>query len=159
MIKKAHTSRLTTSQCKSISVKLLKKHLYFFRGGKGSVSWSNFLIPGKDSIGFFVSMSADEEHVRFVYGRKDWFSKEKVDLDYVVKLTPTRCFFGGRRWWLRCPLEKDGQVCNRRVGILYLGGGNYFGCRHCYRLAYESSQNSHRFNGPRWSQCIQELKQ
>jgi len=29
--------------------------------------------------------------------------------------------------------------CGRRVGTLYLAsGGNYFGCRHCYDLSYES---------------------
>ena len=29
---------------------------------------------------------------------------------------------------------------NRRVLKLYLGGGKYFGCRHCYCLTYESCQ-------------------
>jgi len=56
--------------------------------------------------------------------------------------------FGGKRWWFHCPLIKDGQICNRRVGRLYLpSGGHYFGCRHCYDLTYPSCQNSHKYDG------------
>lgn len=159
MIKKTHISRLTTDQCKSISVKFFKRNLYFFRGGMGSASWTNLLNSrNSDSIWFSVSMHADDECIRFVYVRRDRFTKEKVDLDYMVRLTPTLCYFGGRRWWFRCPMKKGDQVCNRRVGVLYLGGGDYFGCRHCYNLTYESSQNSHRFDRLRWFQAIKEIK-
>ena len=39
--------------------------------------------------------------------------------------------------WFVCPLVG----CGRRVGKLYLPpGGRYYGCRHCYRLTYESAQ-------------------
>jgi len=27
-----------------------------------------------------------------------------------------------------------------------LGGGKYFGCKHCYNLTYESSKESHKFD-------------
>ena len=139
-------SRLTTNQCKSISVKFFKQGLYFHRGGKGRANWTNFINPaGQNGIDFIVSMASGDEHVRFIYGWVGRFTKEKLDLDYPVKLTPTSCYFGGRRWWFRCPLDKGGQPCSRRVGVLYLGGGEYFGCRHCYNLTYESSQDSHRF--------------
>ena len=45
-----------------------------------------------------------------------------------------------RGWWFICPLIKDGIACNRRVLKLYIGGGKYFGCRHCYELTYQSCQ-------------------
>lgn len=159
MIKIAHSSRLTTNQCKSISVKFFKRHLYFYRGGIGSMRWKNFINSGSDCVWFSVSMLDGDEHIRFKYSRIDRFTKKQSDLDYAVKLTPTRCFFGGWRWWFRCPLETEDGICNRRVGVLYLGGGDYFGCRHCYQLTYESSQDSHRFDHPRWSQLIQVIKQ
>jgi len=41
----------------------------------------------------------------------------------------TRCNYGGRRAWWRCP------ACARRVALLY-AAGKYFACRHCYRLCY-----------------------
>jgi hypothetical protein len=41
-----------------------------------------------------------------------------------------------------------GVKCNRRVKKLFLPpGGQYFGCRHCYKLTYESAQtHDHRVN-------------
>lgn len=40
--------------------------------------------------------------------------------------------------WFRCPVAVRGAACGRRVAIIY-GAGKYFGCRHCYRLAYPST--------------------
>jgi hypothetical protein len=37
------------------------------------------------------------------------------------------------------------------VGKLYLPpGGSYYGCRHCHRLTYTSSQESGKYNGLFW---------
>ena len=58
---------------------------------------------------------------------------------YVVRLTTTVPHLGGFRYWFCCPLTRNGHVCGRRVGKLYLPpGGRYFGCRHCYQLTYQS---------------------
>src|SRR5262249_25845614 len=55
---------------------------------------------------------------------------------------------GGLRWWFVCPLEADGRPCGRRVRKLYLpAGATLFGCRHCHRLSYTSSQRS-RYDEP-----------
>ncbi len=35
------------------------------------------------------------------------------------------------------------EVC---VGVLYLGGGKYFGCRHCYNLTYECQKESGKYD-------------
>lgn len=61
--------------------------------------------------------------------------------EYPVRLVTTGCHLGGVRWWFVCPLTTNGTPCGRRVRKLYLSG-NYFGCRHCHRLAYRSSQES-----------------
>jgi len=63
----------------------------------------------------------------------------KTDYDYKISLTKTPCNFGGVRYWFICPLSVNGVYCGRRTGTLYLAsGGNYFGCRQCYDLSYES---------------------
>ena len=63
-------------------------------------------------------------------------------MEYVVMMSSTPCRFGGRRFWLRCPLVRNGVRCNRTVLRLYLPpGGQMFGCRHCYNLTYHSVQS------------------
>jgi hypothetical protein len=68
---------------------------------------------------------------------------EETKCDYAVALETTPCNYGGVRWWFVCPLMKNGWPCGRRCRFLYLPfGSDYFGCRVCYDLAYESSQKS-----------------
>lgn len=53
---------------------------------------------------------------------------------------------GGKRWWLSCPITRDGKTCNRRCGTLHLPPHHeFFGCRLCHNLAYESSQQAHQY--------------
>jgi hypothetical protein len=54
-----------------------------------------------------------------------------------LQATPTQ--FGGQRWWFTCPLIAFGVPCDRRVANLYLPPeGQYFGCRGCHELTYQS---------------------
>jgi hypothetical protein len=67
----------------------------------------------------------------------------KTKYNYLVELVTTHCNYGGYRWWLICPEIN----CNNRVGTLYMPySQNYFLCRHCHDLTYESCQESHRFD-------------
>ena len=62
---------------------------------------------------------------------------------YRIPLDSTVPYYGGRRWWFRCPAVVDGAPCNRRVRILYLPrGASCFACRSCYQLTYRSRQKS-----------------
>jgi hypothetical protein len=140
---KTRASRLLTNQVRSVSIKYFKKNLHLFRGGPGYLRWRN--STKMDSISFSVCMTDENEHIRLRYDRKDAFSKETHSLDYSVQLNWTPCFYGGFRWWFLCPLKNNGEICNRRSGVLYLGGP-YFGCRLCYNLVYESTRDSHRFD-------------
>jgi hypothetical protein len=142
----SYSDRRTVEECKSITVKFLNKHGYFDDDVRwGGMSWTrNGEKTG--SIAFVVSTLNDDEYIRFQYTVTDRFSGEKTNLDYKVRLDSTPCYFGGRRWWFICPLVVNGRACNRRVGVLYLGGGQYFGCRHCQNLTYESSKENHRFD-------------
>ena len=142
----SYSSRWMVDECKSISTKFLNEHHYFDGGVRwGGMSWSRG-DEKTGSIGFVVSTVEGDEYIRFQYTQTDKDTGEKSELDYKARLTWMPCYFGGRRWWFICPLVVNGRVCNRRVGVLYLGEGKYFGCRHCYNLTYESSKESHKFD-------------
>jgi len=84
-------------------------------GGKPS---GDILI--KTEVGYIILI------YRYREGGKEWQGvEERVSLDW------TRCNYGGRRPWFRCP------GCGRRVGIL-AAAGKLFLCRHCYSLKYWS---------------------
>ena len=82
-------------------------------------------------------------HARLYYtvtGRK---TGEKTEYDYKVGLTTTPCHFGGARYWFICPLTVNNVYCGRRVAKLYKApAADYFGCRHCHDLSYESRNES-----------------
>lgn len=134
-----YDKKTTVEECKSISTTFLKQHGYFGGVRWGGMKWTR---GGEEtgSISFMVSVQDWTGEVRFQYTQTQRHSGEKENLDYPVRLTATPCRYGGKRWWFICPLIKNSYACNRRVLKLYLGGGKYFGCRHCYNLTYESCQ-------------------
>ena len=150
----SYSSRSTTNECKSISVKFLNEYHYFDGYVRsGGMKWSR---NGEEtgSIGFVISIIEGDEYIRFQYSQTDRHTDEKTSFDYKARLEWTPCHFGGRRWWFICPLVVNGNVCNRRVGVLYLGSGKYFGCRHCHNLTYESSKESHKFDSIFWKMGV-----
>src|ERR1700719_3833263 len=50
-----------------------------------------------------------------------------------VRLTTSRCNFGGERFWFRCP------TCDRRTRSIFIVGPP-FRCRVCLRLRYQSQR-------------------
>lgn len=142
----SYSNRLTVEECKSFPTKFLNRHKYFDDSVRSG--WLNWSRNGEKtgSIGFTVSTLEGDEYIRLFYTHTSHSTDEKTELDYKIRLESTTCNFGGKRWWFKCPLVKNGHLCGRRVGVLYLGGGKYFGCRHCYDLTYQSSQESHKFD-------------
>lgn len=61
----------------------------------------------------------------------EWQEKQ-----YSVTLERTSCNYGGSRTWFLCPA----RGCGRRVAILY--GGDFYACRHCHQLAYDSQREA-----------------
>jgi hypothetical protein len=105
----------------------------------GGIAWKNCFGGETSSIGISVSTLYGDNFVRFYYTATSRYSGEKTDYDYKVQLTTTPCNFGGVRYWFICPLSRNGVYCGRRVAKLYCAPGkNYYGCRHCYNLSYES---------------------
>lgn len=141
----------------SISIFWLKKYGYLSGWKSGGVTWKRTWSGKESSVGFQVSIIGDLsiKHERELYtkwatnGEKDkeypnYFSKyvrfiytstkengEETNYDYKVYLGTTPCYYGGKRYWFFCPR------CTERVGVLYLVR-DYFTCRHCYNLTYES---------------------
>jgi hypothetical protein len=113
-----------------------------------TLTWTRKLSGRKNSIGLVVDVT-DEPYIKVNYTITDR-DGDKTDYDYKITLTTTPCNLGGKRYWFICPLTSNGIYCGRRVGTLYLASsGNYFGCRHCYNLSYESRNEPHfaRFGG------------
>ena len=128
----------TVEDSRSISISFLRKHGFLCGYKSGQVTWSRN-EEEVASIGVAVSTMNDEDYVKFNYTTTHRSTGEKTSYDYKVSLTTTPCHFGGVRYWFICPLTIKGNYCGRRVGTLNKApGANYYGCRHCYDLSYES---------------------
>jgi len=122
---------------KKIEIWWLKKYGYLQGYKYGGMKWTH--PSGKEnSVSFAVSTTEESDsYIQFIYIQTDNSTREKKDFDYKVRLTTTPCNLGSKRFWFICPLVKNGVPCNKRIGVLYKDG-DYFGCRHCYNLSYES---------------------
>lgn len=134
--------KTTKDECKTVDMPWLNKHGYLNGWKAGGIKWSNRW--GEEStIGITVDTEVEEPYAKFNYTFTHREPPEKYD--YKVRLTTTPCNFGGVRYWFICPLVIDGKACSQRVGTLFLPPGRkYFGCRHCYKLSYESRNVNRR---------------
>lgn len=133
-------AKSTCEAAKKLPITFLRKQGYFRSSYiSGTIRWTWNEEPS-GSAG--ISVDANNGYVRCVYTRTSYWDGEKEDFDYMIRLTTTPCYFGGYRYWFICPLTKNGIYCGRRVGVLYLAG-DWFGCRECYDLAYDSQQETH----------------
>lgn len=129
-------ARDTTAGVRRLDVRELQRAGRLAPGGEYGWYWTDGRM-----ITIRVSTLAEEGralflvlHYRSRRGGDAW-----EDVAEVVRLTWTRCHYGGWRPWFRCPAVMHGRSCRRRVAILY-GAGKYFACRQCYRLAYPSTR-------------------
>jgi hypothetical protein len=76
--------------------------------------------------------------------------KNKTD-ETIVTVTTSKCYFGGFRYWFKCP------HCNKRVGTLYAVHG-YFACRVCHGLTYQSTNANRRYKLYLYQQLIEKQK-
>lgn len=131
---------------KKIQTWFLKKYGYFNTSWmSGTITWSNRWSDTKSSVSIRVNISEYENYLQLIYTQTDRDTGEKKDFDYKIPLTTTPCYFGGKRFWFTCIASKSGVYCGRRVAVLYKGG-DYFACRHCYDLSYESKNENRRFS-------------
>ncbi len=136
--------RLTVEDCLSFDAILLRRtgifrsrpgteYTYQWRRSSGSDCRMNYTVIEIPAVAMALGLD---------YFVSDERSVTKQRMGYVVKVTSTGCRLGGRRFWLRCPLLRNGVPCDRKVLRLYLPpGGQMFGCRHCHGLTYRSCQD------------------
>lgn len=131
-------ARDTTDSAKKFSVfwlkanKYLKKDCYKW----GRIKWS---INGEPTgnINFTIDTSKNA-YIQLDYRVKKHWETEWRNKNYKVWLVKTLCFFGGFRYWFQC------INCKKRAGVLY-SSDDYFLCRHCANLSYESCNENKRF--------------
>ena len=132
-------AKTTVEQATQLSIFKLKEFGLLDGFHASTLTWTHRPSGHKNSIGITVDIEEAEPYVKVNYSTTDRSTGEKTDYDYKISLTTTPCNFGGVRYWFICPLSVNGVYCGRRTGTLYLASGrNYFGCRHCYDLSYES---------------------
>lgn len=103
-----------------------------------TIKWTRSLSGKESSVGLHVyAGQRDEPYISLQYTQTSRSGEPKEYL-YNILMDKTTCNYGGQRFWFICPLSKNGVYCGRRVAKLYKGNGDYFGCRHCYNLSYES---------------------
>ena len=104
---------------------------------RGTLSWS---CRGEESgrIGYVAAMhEPGDERLELNYTNTR--RGERKDVHQTVRLTFTQPHYGGKRWWMLCP------VSGRRVGKLYLPpGGDIFASRQSWRMGYQSQRDAHR---------------
>ena len=134
--------KTTVELCRSISAKSLNDNGFFAENKSGVITWTNNFGEniGARKIQSYVSGNGNTTYLELMTGG---FVTSRQE----IGLTTTPCNYGGVRWWFVCPVVKDGVYCGNRVAKLFLPpGGQYFGCRQCYDLTYESCQKSHKYD-------------
>jgi hypothetical protein len=114
-----------------------KKWLY---PHSSTLHWS---INGEptSSIGYRVEIINEELYLDLDYNHNAEPVKERI------RILKTPQPYGNFRYWMFCPLLRNGYTCNRRCHKVYSSPGQkYFGCRKCMNLTYQSCKDSHKYD-------------
>jgi hypothetical protein len=120
-------ARAAAESCKSIDVRRWHRKGLLAPGQRFTNSWTF----GDERSGS-IKVSTERDAVVLMYQTSDGLATDWKSINQRVPITWTNLHFGGRRPWFIC-------YCGRRVAVLY-GLRDYFACRHCHGLAYESQQ-------------------
>lgn len=138
-------SRDTVEEHKELTMKFLKNKKYLDGGcfKYGTVTWSRNGEP-IGNIRIQTDINQQSPFIRFIYKIRPHGAEEWTDMDYKYNLLSIPCRFGGKRWYFECGVYKNGVFCGRRVAKLY-DAGNYFCCRQCAELSYESCNENKKY--------------
>jgi hypothetical protein len=137
-------SKIVKEDCKNFSIYNLKKwgvikNNYY----SGSIIWTNNHTGKEDNIQYILNL--ENQYLEVRYKLRHDPSEEWKSIEYQIPLTKTACHFGKERYWFICPMSKKGQYCGKRVAKLYLSPyHDYFVCRHCLNLTYDSRNKNRR---------------
>jgi len=123
--------RLEADYLKKIEIWYLKSNGWLQPGiDHHFLSWNK--NGERSDVGIRIIINHNTKFVELLYTLVDLDGK-KTNIDTQVMLVTTKCNFGGKRYWFKCP------DCLRRIGVLYYRNG-YFSCRHCQYLTYVSKK-------------------
>ena len=155
--------RLTVEDCRRVTIQTLRDagYLRIGRLAHARFTWRERNPwtgePWGDDSGWRLELDIDAcrlDHARIQFHHAN--AKGDGSVTYTVRLDTTTLPWWGdhpfgewsgqrfaRRWWFLCPVVS----CCRRCAILYRPNrAEYFACRRCYRLTYESSNEAHCFD-------------
>ena len=122
--------KITVEECKTINIDKLKKQKSLF----GTITFSHGDEVEK------VDYVLINQYFLLSYIVTD-YDGQVYEVKEEIPLQNTRPHIGGLRFWFTCP------NCNRRVRTLHCPhGAQYFRCRTCYDLTYQSCQDSHKYD-------------
>ncbi|MBI3589935.1 MAG: hypothetical protein HY094_00980 [Candidatus Melainabacteria bacterium] len=122
-------SKTTVEDCLALSVFFLNKNGSFRNSGSGTLSWSDS-FGNNDCVAYSINLSPFTSDIELHYSVTEDLNISN-DIDQLFLLTTTSCFLG-KRYWFICS-------CGKRIAVLYQPpNSNYFRCRHCHNLTYES---------------------
>ena len=147
MARYAGGGKNTVEGCRSIDV--LEWHR---RGYLRSPRWFSWAWTRDSERVASINVETQRHSVTLKYQSRS-YGEDWTDVEQRVAIAWTPCRFGGERPWFVCSVASNGVYCGRRVTKLY-GAGRLFACRHCYRLAYASQQESAHQRGLGKSQKI-----
>jgi hypothetical protein len=127
----------TVESCRSIDVLEWHRRGYFRSPQCFSWSWKR---DGERVASINVKTQRDSVALRY---RSRSYGEDWTDVEQRVAVAWTPCRFGGERPWFICSAYAN---CTDCVTKLY-DAGRLFACRHCYRLAYASQQESAHHRG------------
>ncbi len=137
--------RLTVEECRTLGIAELvpAEILSLPVGTPWTISWPERV--GCKHVGFegvLSRWSADEWSLTLRHSMVHCLPPEPLALPFTLRITRTPCYYGGWRYWLRCPQVREGRlICRRRVTKLFLPPGEKsFGCRNCFDLTFRSVQ-------------------
>lgn len=148
-------SKPIAEQCNDINISFLKKRglLSIEKYGRGiysgTLSWTR--VQKMDEVQCSICIEREDS---FLMGnrlslRYNTFNRWTGAVEYEwrhIAIVTTPCNYGGVRYWFQCRYEKDGKVCNKRVGVIYRFGDDY-ACRHCANITYNSQLSGGKYRG------------
>jgi hypothetical protein len=135
MARYAGSGKTTVESCRSIDVLDWNRRGCLRSPRRFSWAWKQ----GGERVAS-INVETEGHHVNLKY-RSRSYGEGWADVEQRFPVVWTSCRFGGNRPWFVCSVCANGSCCGRQIAKLYQAG-RLFACRHCYRLAYASQQES-----------------
>lgn len=135
-------AKIQCEQCIKIPLPLLKKVGLLTPGLKAQTFFWRPDVGDDSNLAVISKINNQDSFIEVLFRTKNVATGEvSPPIAIRLQLTSTPCFFGGKRYWLKCPIKQNGQACNRRIAMAYMREQEV-GCRKCLKLSYKSQMES-----------------